>query len=301
MFKKIKIITHKGSFHADDIFAVATLKIFLENKFFKPRIKIFRTRDLGLIKKGDFVVDVGMKYEPENLFFDHHQGGVGQRKNGIPFSSFGLVWKKYGLELCGKAEIFESIDNRLVQFFDACDNGIDIFELKNENTSVYGFCEMIECYNFIAKQDKKNSLKIFLKLVDLAKDILMAEILYASDLIFQKNELRNILKNNPNKFFVVLEKDYDDMVIQKMLINYPDILFLIAPDKGNNAWKLKTIRKNPNTFESRRLLPESWAGKRGEELVQITGIFDAVFCHNGRFIAFVKSKESALKMVKMAI
>ena len=38
--KKKKIITHNGSFHADDVFAVATLKLALPNE----KIGIIRTR-----------------------------------------------------------------------------------------------------------------------------------------------------------------------------------------------------------------------------------------------------------------
>ncbi|MFH0846310.1 MAG: MYG1 family protein [Patescibacteria group bacterium] len=305
MFKKFRIITHNGSFHPDEIFAIATLRIFLKNKFkksfLKPKIEIIRTRDLSVIQDGDFVIDVGMKYEPENLKFDHHQGGAGQRKNGIIFSSFGLVWNFYGKELCGKAEVFEDLDIRLVQFLDALDNGIDTFDLKNSNIPIYSFYELFEAQNFLSQQEGKDQMKYFLKLLDWAEGILKDEIEYIKILVEQKKELRDILKNNPRKSFVVLEKNYDDMTVQKVLVDYPDILFLIAPDKGNEAWKLKTVRKNSQSFESRKLLPEAWAGKSGGELVGITRVEGAIFCHQGRFIAFAKTKEDVLKMVEIAL
>ena len=47
------IVTHDGSFHADDVFAVATLlKLF-------PDANVIRTRDTSVIERADVVVDVG--------------------------------------------------------------------------------------------------------------------------------------------------------------------------------------------------------------------------------------------------
>ena len=86
---EITVVTHNGNFHADDVFSIAVLKHVL------PTFKLVRTRDKALIESADYVIDVGGEYDPETNRFDHHQrGGAGERENGIPFSSFGLVWKK---------------------------------------------------------------------------------------------------------------------------------------------------------------------------------------------------------------
>jgi len=63
----MKIIPHSGRFHADEIFAVAILKIIY------PKIEIIRTRDINKFSRGDFLVDVEKKYNPKKKFFDHHQ------------------------------------------------------------------------------------------------------------------------------------------------------------------------------------------------------------------------------------
>ena len=47
------IVTHDGKFHADDVFAVATLLLVF------PGATVTRTRDEGLIKGADAAVDVG--------------------------------------------------------------------------------------------------------------------------------------------------------------------------------------------------------------------------------------------------
>ncbi|NRA24617.1 MAG: MYG1 family protein, partial [Oleispira sp.] len=116
---EITIATHNGNFHADDVFSVAALKCVI------PSFKLIRTRDLELIAKADIVLDVGGEYDPEAGRFDHHQrGGAGERENGIPYSSFGLIWQKYGLEICGdNQDIANSVDSGLVSTIDAVDCG----------------------------------------------------------------------------------------------------------------------------------------------------------------------------------
>src|SRR3989338_10239311 len=107
-----KLITHNGSFHTDDIFAAATLSLLLEKK--GEPFEIIRTRDEEIIKSADYVFDVGGIYEREKNRFDHHQpGGAGRRvlsgvegeKFGIEYSSFGLVWEKFGVDLAGNKEV----------------------------------------------------------------------------------------------------------------------------------------------------------------------------------------------------
>ena len=113
------IVTHNGNFHADDVFSIAALK----NIF--PSSKLIRTRDVELIAKADIVVDVGGEYDADTDRFDHHQrGGAGERENGIPYSSFGLIWQKYGLEICqGNQDVANAVDSGLVSTIDAIDCG----------------------------------------------------------------------------------------------------------------------------------------------------------------------------------
>ena len=122
-----KLITHDGSFHSDDIFAAATLLIYLEKK--GETGEITRTRDAEIIKNGDYVFDVGGIYDEKNNRFDHHQTlGAGERENGIAYSSFGLVWRKLGIEVAGSRETADFIEKKLVMPIDANDNGIDLFK-----------------------------------------------------------------------------------------------------------------------------------------------------------------------------
>ena len=133
-----KLVTHDGSFHTDDIFAAATFSLLLEKK--GENFEIIRTRNPEIIKSADYVFDVGGVYDAKSNRFDHHQiGGAGHRQggaskleNGIEYSSFGLVWKKFGKDLTGSDDVVKLVDKRLVCPIDAHDNGFDLVEKKYE-------------------------------------------------------------------------------------------------------------------------------------------------------------------------
>src|SRR5262245_29811405 len=129
--KKVKLVTHNGSFHADDVFAAATLELMLEKN--GETYEITRTRDEEIIKSGDYVFDVGSEYDEAKNRFDHHQpGGAGKHANGAEYSSFGLVWKKFSESLCKSAEEAKIIEAKLVSPVDASDNGMDLVQSIHE-------------------------------------------------------------------------------------------------------------------------------------------------------------------------
>jgi len=90
----MKVATHPGNFHADDVFAVAVLELV------HGSLEVVRTRDADAQAAADVRVDVGGRHDPASGDFDHHQkGGAGERENGIRYASFGLVWREYGERL----------------------------------------------------------------------------------------------------------------------------------------------------------------------------------------------------------
>src|SRR4051812_31519904 len=115
----MKVATHSGSFHADDVFALATLALLGDP------LEVVRTRDPKVMAACDARIDVGFRSDPATGDFDHHQReGAGARPNGIRYASFGLVWREYGARLCdGDAAVAERVDRSLVQAVDANDTG----------------------------------------------------------------------------------------------------------------------------------------------------------------------------------
>ena len=74
----MRVATHPGTFHADDVFAIAALRLA------HVQVEIVRTRDEEAQAAADVRVDVGGRSDPATGDYDHHQrGGAGERANGI--------------------------------------------------------------------------------------------------------------------------------------------------------------------------------------------------------------------------
>lgn len=299
--KKKKIITHSGVFHTDDVFAVTTLALLLDKR--GEEYEIIRTRDLEIIETGDFVVDVGWVYDTEKNRFDHHQeGGAGERKNGIPYSSFGLVWKEYGEELCGSSEVANIIEKRFCYPVDSADNAVETFKQVSPDIFPYIIHNVTLVFRPTWKEEesgKMNNDEAFTEYFKVSNKILSREIVNATDEIEGRVLVMDAYGASEDKRIIVIEGHYPWEVA---LAELPEPLYVVKPGRQNHdRWRVKAVRNDANSFENRKSLPEAWAGKRDKELADITGVPDALFCHNKRFIAGAGSKEGALALARLAV
>ena len=303
---KLKLITHSGSFHADDVFACATLSLMLEKN--SEEFEIIRTRDPEIIKTGDYVFDVGGIYDEKINKFDHHQkGGAGGRPvlsetegaSGIEFSSFGLVWKKFGLEICDTKEVVDSIDQRLVSPVDAGDNGINLYKNNFKNVLPYTINDVLYIFSKTALEDIPEDEE-FSRALLWAKEILKREIKKTKDQIEITKIIQGFYNNSADKRLVVIDKPkVSRCEIYNALQDFPEPLFIVYGD--DDGWAAAAMRKEINSFENRKNFPASWAGLRDEELQKVTGVSDAVFCHRNLFLVVAKTKEGAIKLAKLAL
>ncbi len=296
--EKKTLVTHDGSFHADDVFAAATLSILLERR--GETFEIVRTRDSETINKGDYVFDVGGIFDSKINRFDHHQtGGAGKRENSITYSSFGLVWQKFGVEIAGEKEIADLIEQKIVIPVDANDNGIDLFKNNISNVSPYTLQDILATFSPTALEGMEKDDQ-FLKALIWAKEILTREIKKAKDQIEITKIIQSFYKKSKDKRLVVIDKPkVSRYEIWDALQNFPEILFVVYGD--NEDWSVVAMRKEENSFGNRKDFPTTWAGLRKKELQNITGVSDAVFCHNNLFLSVAKSKEGAIKLAELAL
>lgn len=297
--KKKILITHNGSFHADDLFAAATLSI-LNN----GNIKIIRTRDQNVIVKGDYVFDVGGIYDPDHNLFDHHQkGGAGVRSNGIPYSSFGLVWNKFGEEICGNKEVSDFVDKKIVQSIDAHDNGFDIF-VPHYDIFPYSAEQIFLANSPTWKESDGHRIdKIFKKEVKKIIPLLLREIEVAKADVEGKNIIIKTYTESKDKKVIILNNSFPRYLIQDTLPLFIEPIYFIYPSGHGDSWKVEAVRENSTTLRSRKLFPESWRGLMNGDpkLREVSGVPDIIFCHQSGFFAHVKSKESAIALAEKAI
>jgi uncharacterized UPF0160 family protein len=284
----ITIATHNGNFHADDVFSVAALK----NVF--PSFNLIRTRDLELMAKADIVLDVGGIYDPDTGRFDHHQrGGAGERENGTPYSSFGLIWKKYGLEICGgDQDVANSVDKGLVSTIDAIDCGY-----------VKGVSEGISLSHTISMfnptwQEESHYDTCFNEAVEFASRVLTRFIASASGGINAKAIVAKAVEGAEDPRVIVLEQ-YTPWKRTVHALSEEALYVIYPSDTGQ--WRIKTVPVELGSFEDSKSLPLEWAGVSGAVLQAVRGLDDAMFCHNGLFIGGAESFESTMKMAAMAL
>jgi len=289
----MKIATHNGTFHADDVFGVALLK-----KLY-PEAEFIRTRNETLLASADIVLDVGAIYDPATKRFDHHQQDAPKRENDITYSAFGLLWKEYGLEYCtGSHAVWKQIDKELVQFIDAFDNGNDLYDLNEKRVEPFDITDIIRIFNPLTLTASETFDKQFFKAVDLASGILERFVAKINDRLKGEELFQKAYQSAADKRFVVLDTY---VPIAGIAEQYADILFVVYPSETGEQWMVQAVRKTPESFENRKPLPEAWASLRNEELAAITGVRDAVFCHTKRFIAGARTKEGAMWLLYSAL
>lgn len=289
--KKILAVTHNGTFHTDDVFAAATLELFYED------IEIIRSREESVIENADVVFDVGGIYDTKVLRFDHHQrGGAGQRENGIPYASFGLVWKEYGATLCDDIDTFNVVDERLVQAIDANDCG---YGNKNlfEAPKPYFVGDVISSFRPTWKENLTND-EMFKEAVSFAKITLKRVINHVKSFLEAQSIIVTSYEESLDKRVIELKEEYPGW--KEILTSYEEPLFIIYP-RSTGGWSAKAVPKNKESFDLRMSLPSSWGGLRGQELQNVTGVKDAIFCHTSLFLVVAESKDGIVQLLEKTI
>lgn len=307
------IATHSGKFHADDVWAVAVLNLMF------PGSDLVRTRDPAKIASADFAVDVGGVWDPEHGRFDHHQKGFqGARASGVVYASAGLVWKEYGarcvslvaqqraghaLSEAQAAEIAHAIDADLVQYLDMSDTGA-----ARSAPGSYGLSAVISGFNptWLDEQTAgvgaaADALRMtrFRRAMEIATDILVNGVQYRVGALLAVQKVRQSQRLEGGRL-LFLENGalpWASIVRNEM----PEVLFVISHSPAEQRYMLHTVPSAAESFDARKDLPQAWAGLQGEELAAVTGVPDAVFCHNNLFIAACKSWEGALTMARQAL
>ena len=77
--------------------------------------------------------------------------------------------------------------------------------------------------------------------------------------------------------------------------------YVIYPDETAGNWRVQAVSVSPESFESRKALPESWRGVRDEELSRVANIEGCIFVHASGFIGGNETEEGALEMAKRAV
>jgi uncharacterized UPF0160 family protein len=289
----LRVGTHSGSFHAAEVFALAALRIA------RGPLEIVRSRDPERLAECAMRIDVGRRYDPATGDFDHHQGGVGERLNGVRYASFGLIWRTFGVELAGSPEVAHQVDASIVTPIDAGDNGQEVYDPRIAGVAPFMVSGMIAAMNppWDAEDGAVAERAAFDEAVDIAEGIVRRELASAQARARAADLVRSSLATAEDPRLLELDRGmpWKSVVIDEA----PEVLFVIAP--RTRDWSLQAVPAAAHGFANRRSLPEAWAGLEGDELRAVTGVADAVFCHGARFLAVAGSREGALALARQAL
>jgi uncharacterized UPF0160 family protein len=290
--KKPVILAHSGRFHADDLFATAVLLEYL-----KGEAEVVRSVDPKVIEKADFVVDIGRIYNPSLNRFDHHQGGLETRPNGIGYAAVGLVWKHFGEKVAGSKRVADMIDEKLIQQIDVVDIGQGYPKAIIGDVFPYHLNAIATAFSNTWKEEGRNETEGFMFFLPFARAIIQREIVRAQAKVEAESAVNEAYEKAEDKRLVVVDKIYPIDALE----DKKEVLFMVSPESRSKGWCVRTIRKEEHGYANRKDLPKPWGGLSDNELSKVSGVPDATFCHLGLFLAVAKSREGALRLAQLAL
>ena len=303
------IATHNGLFHADEVFACATIRIAAGGA-----VKVVRSRRPEDHAAADWVVDVGGEYSPRRRRYDHHQWrwkeGEGEvHADGTPRSSFGLVWAANALVIClwgtrdlllsleQLAEVAAIIDRTLVREIDGLDTGY-----TTPPKAVTCLSHVISSFNTGEGQEDED----FQEALAFAAGYLVRKVRSVAQWVVDRAHLRTALEGPIADRLLVLDRfvRWKAELARHTEGDPRGFDFVIYPSGG--SWRVEQIpvgadgQIDPVAREGKIPLPAEWRAKSREELQQLTGVEDVIFVHPSGFIGGAGSREGAVALARQA-
>ncbi|ODQ52922.1 metal-dependent protein hydrolase [Saitoella complicata NRRL Y-17804] len=317
-----RIGTHSGTFHCDEALAVYMLRLL-------PKYKdatVTRSRDPAVLEECDIIVDVTGQYDGVK-HFDHHQREFNEffspQFQNTKLSSAGLVYKHFGEEIIREQLGLEESDSRVklihnkvyaefVEAVDANDNGVspypaDVKPTFKDRLSIPGMVAHLNPWwnqpftdEILDAQFQKASELVGAAFIDRLNYYGRAW-LPARDLVFRAIDSRRAY--DPEGRIVVFDEflPWKDHLFQiEAELQVPgQILYVVYSD--GKGYRVQAVPESPESFKSRKPLPENWRGVRDQALSDLTGIPGCVFVHAAGFIGGNATREGALEMAIKAL
>lgn len=321
----LRIGTHSGTFHCDEVLACFMLRQL-------PRYKdaeIIRTRDPEELTKCDIVVDVGGEFDPKRHRYDHHQRTFGETFQSLhpekpwvtKLSSAGLVYLHFGRQLLTQITSLEEGDRQLdvlfdklyenfVEEVDAVDNGISQCEGEVRYAVGSTLSARVGHLNPRWNSKSQDTEEGFKKAMVLVGEEFLDRLDYYQNSwlparVVVEEAIKARHQADPSGEVVVFSqggcpwKEHLFALEKELAVDTP-VKFVLYPDQ-NGQWRIQCVPAGLNTFQNRLSLLEEWRGVRDQALSDLSGIKGCIFVHAGGFIGGNKTQEGALEMARRTL
>lgn len=220
--KKI-IATHNKIFHADEVTAIALLKIFKYDEIEVCRVN-HNTTDFT---QYDMVIDISKKFDGVK-YFDHHQYKGGK-------SSAGLIWDYIGLN-----NKYPKI-SQLIHLVDMNDTGI-------QKAKPFEFSSLVKSYNYHNMTSHEQDIQ-FNKAVEFAMTVIKSMKKSQEDYEEAKEIIDRSYYFDSNQKILELDKFTIHWGSYINGINRPEIKAVVWEDLDEKNWKVRIPSKKQGSFE----------------------------------------------------
>jgi uncharacterized UPF0160 family protein len=315
MIKNIKLVTHSGPFHADDVTAVAIALLAHRNDAYS--VEVTRSRNPEIIAAADLVFDVGGVYDPDMGRFDHHQSrpsAPADTWGETPLSSAGMAWKKFAGHVIHNMwpsatvsqikQVRDTIYDSTIKWIDQMDVGVGPFS-ANSGLAAATLSGVIGDLNISGPATPAEVDARFMEAVAIVKQVLIGKVLKVAWGVALPDVLRS---NHAGMEVVVLDHPVETTMVAELL---PDAKLVVHPSDGQ--WMVLCVPPTREEWTKQRVpFPERMAGRRGfalsealedgpakEDASQDDG--SRCFVHGYRFCGGMRSREAALDLAQQVL
>ena len=282
----IRVGTHNGGFHADEIVAIAMISLVLD-----VEVEIVRSRDAATLATCDIVVDVA------EGTFDHHRS----RCDNVSSAASRVLRFLHNTD--------EVRDAYPKFFWDSLADVVNNVALQDNGGKMYSRL------GYIAALSRASALgededACFNQAFDMARkdlSVMMQNWIAEAPAV---EAAQKIVHDNPKADVLVFGPECRATDPKKwMWDEHHPALFYVSPSTVKcDTWDVLCCavpQEKPEDeydfFSSRYLLPTEWRGKDAAGLLAAAGLTGSVFCHKQGFMARFVSKDEAVAAAHKAI
>ena len=289
-------VTHNRRFHIDDVLSTIILEMVF-GVIYLARVKEFFEKSTS----GKFIYDLN----GFNTITYNSEDPVKYRKNGVIYSSAGIIWSEYGKEIPmikgnPKAEeIVDIVDKRFIQGVDA--NAEQKIPKSDYPAYLQTLTDVVAGFNPSGSSSDEVYNDKFLKACDTIRTIFINEIEKAIHAAEINYVYKDALENSENGLAILNETVPWDGIFynEERFSEILNKLFYVVYPTSQGGFEVRAIPLYYHGIRPKKAFPEDW--RNSSNLYDIFNDSDVVSCNKTGTVIKTNSKEAAIMVANKAM